>query len=671
MFKYLITLGIVINSFSLIAQNLTDSFESYTVNSYLGPQSPLWSTWSGTEGDTQDVKVVNTKAHSGTKSIYFSSNRASGGPSDVVLPFNPTSFSVGYFTFSMWMFVETNKAAYFNFQGSNGFGSSFPLNVSFYQDGKMKLYTSQRDLLNTTYPQNTWFEIKLIGSLNNAKWVLEINNVKKGTVYLSETSLYALDLYPVNNSPNSNNQSGFYVDDIKFDYTPFIIPPRNGALSGIDLPNGLQGYKHVPKLALRNLGFNQIDSLVITSTYGTNTVQKKFKNLFLTSFSPTILTLDSITLQGGTKNYTAILSDINGMGFDNNTADDTSGPIELVAMIPNVNKVIVSEDATGTWGQWSPRSAVFQDYMSKKYGNKFIGIAVHNNDPMMDSMYNQGMQSLVSGYPSSIVDRFADIDPNAVENAFIQRISMAPKGKLSINGMMNTPSNGKLKVTVNTEFLKDTSGIWKLAVVLVEDSVTGITNGYNQANAYSGSLNGVMGGYEILANPVPANKMIYQQVARKIVPSFTGKTDAYPTTIANGSKHVTDFIIDINPAWNYNNLSAIAMLITPDGKIENGMKRKVNTFDMSSLKNVNLANEIKLYPNPSHDISFLNLTLTETTAIKIVITDITGHEIAKNNFEGQMGEIEIPIITQNLPKGMYTISAIFQNHVITKKLIVE
>ena len=223
MYKYLITLGIVINSFSLIAQNLTDSFESYTVNSYLGPQSPNWSTWSGNEGDTQDVKVVNTKAHSGTKSIYFSSNRASGGPSDVILPFNPSSFSVGFFTFSMWMFVETNKAAYFNFQGSNGFGSSFPLNVSFYQDGKMKLYTSQRDLLNTTYPQNVWFEIKLIGNLNNAKWVLEINNVKKGTVYLSETSLYALDLYPVNNSPNSNNQSGFYVDDIKFDYTQLCI----------------------------------------------------------------------------------------------------------------------------------------------------------------------------------------------------------------------------------------------------------------------------------------------------------------------------------------------------------------------------------------------------------------------------------------------------------------
>src|SRR5574343_57537 len=94
------------------AQSFNDDFESYTAGSKLGPQSTQWTTWSGTEGGTEDANVVTNEAHSGTKSIYFSSTSTSGGPQDVVLPFGGP-YTSGIFEFKSWFKVPTAKTAYF------------------------------------------------------------------------------------------------------------------------------------------------------------------------------------------------------------------------------------------------------------------------------------------------------------------------------------------------------------------------------------------------------------------------------------------------------------------------------------------------------------------------------------------------------------------------------
>ena len=64
-----------------------ENFDSYAVGSYLGPQSTSWSTWSGTEGNAEDVTITNNNANSAPHSIYFSSTAATGGPQDVILKF--------------------------------------------------------------------------------------------------------------------------------------------------------------------------------------------------------------------------------------------------------------------------------------------------------------------------------------------------------------------------------------------------------------------------------------------------------------------------------------------------------------------------------------------------------------------------------------------------------
>jgi hypothetical protein len=51
-------------------QLFSENFDSYAVGAYLGPQSSFWSTWSGTEGGTEDVVMNNIQSSSPSNSIY-------------------------------------------------------------------------------------------------------------------------------------------------------------------------------------------------------------------------------------------------------------------------------------------------------------------------------------------------------------------------------------------------------------------------------------------------------------------------------------------------------------------------------------------------------------------------------------------------------------------------
>ena len=71
-----------------VAQTFSDDFESYNVGDYIGVESTEWTTWSGTVGGNEDAPVVEDNAHSGSNSTYYSSTSGTGGPQDVILPFN-------------------------------------------------------------------------------------------------------------------------------------------------------------------------------------------------------------------------------------------------------------------------------------------------------------------------------------------------------------------------------------------------------------------------------------------------------------------------------------------------------------------------------------------------------------------------------------------------------
>ena len=105
--------------------------------------------------------------------------------------------------------------------------------------------------------------------------------------------------------------------------------------------------------------------------------------------------------------------------------------------------------------------------------------------------------------------------------------------------------------------------------MLTEDGVTGTTGQYNQQNAYAGGGSGVMGGYELLPNPVPASQMVYDHVARTIVPSFTGMVNSFPTSIANGFQQTICYTFTLPASWDESKIHIIGLLRAPNGSMDN------------------------------------------------------------------------------------------------------
>ena len=125
-----------------------------------------------------DADVVNINASSGDLSLYFEA-LGTGGPQDVILPFGAgVPYTYGFFEFSANFFVNQGTGAYFNFQAENTPGTTWSLdvqmdatgNISFQNGGGATIF------LTSTYPMNTWFEIKTVVDLTNNNWEIFIDN---------------------------------------------------------------------------------------------------------------------------------------------------------------------------------------------------------------------------------------------------------------------------------------------------------------------------------------------------------------------------------------------------------------------------------------------------------------------------------------------------------------
>ena len=203
--------------------------------------------------------------------------------------------------------------------------------------------------------------------------------------------------------------------------------------------------------------------------------------------------------------------------------------------------------------------------MDHDYAGYWQGIAVHNGDPMADFDYDNGLAGITSGYPSGTVDRGSDIDPSNFKQDFLQRILVEPNGIIS-NGAELIGNTLKVNLTVN--FQNSVNGSYKLACVLVEDSVTGTTSGYYQSNAYSGGMAGSLidvdgTDWALLPSNVPASQMIYRHVARGIAPSFLG-APLSNTSYSQGDSETLCYEFTLDPSWDQSKIHIVGMLIDSD-----------------------------------------------------------------------------------------------------------
>ncbi|HCQ16789.1 MAG TPA: hypothetical protein DIU20_11030, partial [Cryomorphaceae bacterium] len=222
-------------------------------------------------------------------------------------------------------------------------------------------------------------------------------------------------------------------------------------------------------------------------------------------------------------------SNLNGNSDGVNSNDTITIQVRAVANPPE--RIVVIEEKTGTWCGWCPRGLIGMDYMTTQYPNSVVGIAVHNADPMVVGTYDANIGTVApGGYPGSAVDRILGPDPNNVdlEDAYNERQGVLPQATVGISGLTYNATNGQISVDVSAEFFADFNNAdLRFVMVLTEDSVTGSSSGYAQANYYSfQSQNIALTGYgrnwQTSPSTIPASEMHYDHVARGIYPNFFG-----------------------------------------------------------------------------------------------------------------------------------------------------
>lgn len=346
----------------------------------------------------------------------------------------------------------------------------------------------------------------------------------------------------------------------------------------------------------------------------------------------------------------------------------SSGSVSMASFKPD--KKVVAEEATGTWCGWCPRGAVFLKTVSEKYPTSFIGIAVHNGDPMTNAIYDAGIRSKISGYPSALIDRKQVIDPSQFENYYLNALADFCPASLALTGAFTDATRKNVQLTVKTKFNinYNANANYRIAIVVTENNVKGTIQGYNQSNYYSGGGYGVMGGFEVLPNPVPAALMTYQDVAREISDTFNGIEGSVPATIVNGEimEYNRTFAIPAS-VMNLSEVSFIAMLIDANtGQIKNADRIKASDLGTTSVESPESDNlSLKIIKVNSEII--VNFVSEPQNLLSVSLYGIDGKLIYKSKTNNDYNS------TYRIPdaglKGIYIIKVETSSRIISKKIV--
>ena len=336
--------------------------------------------------------------------------------------------------------------------------------------------------------------------------------------------------------------------------------------------------------------------------------------------------------------------------------DMLSTSISAVSSV--VPRVVVGEEKTGEWCGWCPRGGVALAEMAISNPDDFIGIAVHNGDGMAVSAYDGNIGNYVpGGYPGGGVDRVIDGDPSNFSAMYNARKSNIAPASVTASG---TYDANTITVDITANFVGSLSGDYRLAAVLLEDSVVGA----GQANYYSGNSAGPMampnGGsmpnYDFAAGPQTVNPYFHDHVAVALGGNeINGVSGSLPGSVTDGDSETHTYTFSRNSTYNMGKMHVVGMLVNgATGEILNAGKGNLTSTAVGINDLVSSSFSINAYPNPTNGISNVLVDLEEAGTIGITVVNILGETVY--NFQSEKfsaGNYSTSIDLSNQPNGIY------------------
>ena len=356
-------------------------------------------------------------------------------------------------------------------------------------------------------------------------------------------------------------------------YSANILSANVPSYVGIEAP-------FTASLSISNDGVKAINDIEVSCKVG----DSEAKNTTISFNSPikssytTELVIDEITCNklGTDIPLTITIEKINGQKYDNPDNNTYSTKINCVEKVFKQNATV--EEFTGTWCGWCVRGIVGMEYMEKKYGEDgFIGIAVHNGDPMAVNAYQSVLNAFAAeGLPNATINRSETFDPSIetleyyyklyTQNPALAEVRLTKATSKSEEEDSKTISI--FNVEAEAEFsLDQTDAKYALSFVVIEDNV----GPYTQQNYYSGGAYGPMDGWENEGKNV---KIMYNDVARLIETAY-GIGGSIPSNIEKNKPYSYSATLTARNIADINNCEVIALLFnTSTKKIVNATKVK-------------------------------------------------------------------------------------------------
>jgi len=192
---------------------ITD-FEEYIVGEMvaLNDTTGFWSTWNNQPGSFEDAFIIDTHAHSPTRSVLVSDSN------NLILRFGERS--TGIYKVSARYFIENGNSAFFNIQHFEQPGIEEAFSVVFEYSGAGYINAGVDSVKAFSYPNDTWFLLTTYIDLDNdwTEFFIDDNLVFEWPFhYQSNHDFGTLQLGCINfrtTDPQSDS-SGYYFDDVE------------------------------------------------------------------------------------------------------------------------------------------------------------------------------------------------------------------------------------------------------------------------------------------------------------------------------------------------------------------------------------------------------------------------------------------------------------------------
>lgn len=425
-----------------------------------------------------------------------------------------------------------------------------------------------------------------------------------------------------------------------------------------------------------NSGTESINSFDVIVSDGTNEVVETIDGLDIGYFEGGRYSLtEGIAITSGSQDFTLSIANVNGSAEEDEDTFDNSVDFTLRGIEVDGDRAVMVEEATGTWCTWCPRGTVYLDEMAKRFGSSFVGVAVHNNDPMALASYDSAITGFsgFEGFPSVIYNRESIIDPSEIVNPSISDMNDAAPAGITV-GAQYDEATGAFLSSVELLFAEDTDADYNVSIILTEDGVSGTGPGWNQINAYSGGGNGAMGGFEALPGSVPDYLMVYDHVGRALIGDYdgvanvvtgayvAGDVDSYlfdeyqiDAGLVTDNMHVIGVITD-NGSGEVINVSSVSF----DEALANGLSTSVSEFIDNHAVNV--------FPTLVEDNTNVTLRLDGAKNVKMHLVNQMGQRVSTVNYGTQMGSVQLEYNMSNAQSGMYFLQLDVEGQIVTRKI---